>query len=238
VNVHRVRLGVLVGVLAAYAVTQWSSIHGGTGGTPAGVASSPGCPLEQAPPLSTLTPAELRRLRDDVSRVTVFDPRLQPYEQGLVSATVAWSDAEPDAGAALSPDRHVPGGYEMRWWMPNGDDLVADGFVFPGASLAHDFLRQATTTDCRSRSSTHDASFPLGGRNLGWVNPDNFVQQDLYIQRGRRVYRVTVVKAGVGHSITRAAQAEAFALVDGLACALPGAGCKAAGDATPSAIAA
>jgi hypothetical protein len=271
-SIFRIRPFLLVRLLlvvVAFAIVKWSGHLGGQGAPSGGVTLLASCPVADAPTLSTVSRAQLLHLRDDVGRVVSFDSRLRPYEQGLVGATVAWSDAEPDAYAALSlgdgvagagadrgrhgetRGRHgadggghslaaqrVPGGYEMRWWMPNGDDLVTDGFVFASANEAQSFLRQATKTNCRLRSSVHDASFPAGGRNLGWVNPDHFAQQDLYIQRERRVYRVAVVKAGVSDSIAPHAETEAFALVDGLACFLPGTGCRGAADSTPSTISA
>jgi hypothetical protein len=278
-SIFRIRPFLLVRLLlvvVAFAIVKWSGHLGGRGASSGGVTLLASCPVADAPTLSTVSRAQLSRLRDDVGRVVSFDSRLRPYEQGLVGATVVWSDAEPDAYAALSlgdgvagsgtdrgrhsthrrrhsADRrkhgadgdghglaaqHVPGGYEMRWWMPNGDDLVADGFLFASANEAQNFLRQATKTDCRSRGSVHDAAFPAGGHNLGWVNPDHFAQQDLYIRRDRRVYRVAVVKAGVSDSIASGAETEAFALVDGLACFLPGTSCRGAADSTPSTISA
>lgn len=261
----RLLLVALLAVLAL-AAAKWSGRLGGQSASSGGATVLASCPVADAPTLATVSRTQLLRLRDEVGRVVSFDPRLRPYEQGLVGATVAWSDAEPDAYAALSLGRdggqsgasrrsdggahgpnggtrggaeeRVPGGYEMRWWMPNGDDLVADGLVFPSAMDAQSFLRQATKTNCRPGGSVHDASFPAGGRNLGWVNPDHFAQQDLYLQRKRRVYRVAVVKAGVSDSIASHAEAEAFALVDGLACFLRGTGCREAADSTPSTISA
>ena len=267
--VVRLLLVVLLAVLAL-AAAKWSGRLGGQGASSGQVTVLDSCPVADAPTLSTVSRTQLLRLRDDVGRIVSFDSRLRPYEQGLVGATVAWSDAEPDAYAALSlgdgvagagadhggrgtdggghgtdggashgtAAQRVPGGYEMRWWIPNGDDLVADGFVFASANEAQGFLRQATKTNCRPRGSIHDAAFPSGGRNLGWVNPDHFAQQDLYIRRDRRVYRVTVVKAGVSDSIAADAETEAFALVDRLACFLPGTACRGAADSTPSTISA
>ena len=227
-NAHHTRLTALIGVLivlASYAVTRWNNIHGGGSESAGAVFSSAPCPPAEPPGLSTVSRQELLRLRDDIGRVTSFSTRLRPYEQGLVGSSVAWSDAEPNAYTALSLDRRVSGGYEMRWWMPNGDDVVVDGFIFSSAKVAHTYFEQAAADDCRRDSSTRDAPFPDDARNLSWVNPDAYSQQDLFVHRGRRVYRVAVVKAGVDDSITTAARTEAFTLINVLARMLPGVGC-------------
>ncbi len=155
-----------------------------------------------------------------------FDKSLHPYEQGLVASSSAWSDSEPGTHKLLPLGPRDPGGYEMRWWMANGDDVGADVMVFANTRQARDFFMRASSTRCRPASATLAASFPPGGRNLEWRNPDGFAQEDVYLLRGRRVYRVAVVKAGAGGSITAAARSAAFSLVNGLACALPGAACQ------------
>jgi hypothetical protein len=58
-----------------------------------------------------------------------------------------------------------------------------------------------------------------------WRNPENFAQEDVYLLRGRRVYRVAVVLAGAGGTSTVGSRKSAFSLVDELACALPEAAC-------------
>jgi hypothetical protein len=113
----------------------------------------------------------------------------------------------------------------MRWWIRNRDDVVADAWVFTDIGQAHDFFARASSAKCRTASTAVAASFPPGGRDVEWRNPDGFVQQDLYLLRGRRVYRVSVVKSGAGSSATAADRIAAFSMVNHLACALPGAGC-------------
>lgn len=227
-NAHHSRLTVLIGVLlvlASYAVTRWNKIHAAGGESAGAVFSAAPCPPAEPPSLSTVSRKELLHLRDDIGRITSFSTRLRPYEQGTVGSSVAWSDAEPDASSALSLGRRVPGGYEMRWWMPNGDDVVVDGFIFASAKVAHIYFEQAAADDCRRDASTREAPFPADARNLSWVNPDAYSQQDLFVHRGRRVYRVAVVKAGVDDSITPAARTEAFTLINVLARMLPRVGC-------------
>lgn len=113
----------------------------------------------------------------------------------------------------------------MRWWMRNRDDLVANAWVFADTGQAHDFFKRASSAKCRTASTAVAASFPPGGRDLEWSNPENVVQDDLFLLRGRRVYRVSVAVAGIDGSATAADRKAAFSLVNGLACALPGAGC-------------
>ena len=157
--------------------------------------------------------------------MVLFDRSLRPYEQGPVPSIAAWSDSEPGTSASLPPGPRQQGSYEMRWWLGNGDDVVADVLLFVDAGQAQDFFDRASSTECRPESSARAASFPPGGRNLAWRNPDGFMQEDVFLLRGRRVYRVAAVTAGADRRITAAARREAFSLVDGLACALPGALC-------------
>lgn len=149
-----------------------------------------------------------------------FERGLWPYELGPIDSIAAWSDSNP--GTSITTDQ---AGYEMRWWMRNRDDVVADAWVFSDAMQAHDYFTRASSSRCRPASTAVAASFPPGGRDVEWRNPDGFAQEDLYLLRGRRVYRVSVVKAGVGASATVAARLAAFSLINELACALPDAGC-------------
>lgn len=183
------------------------------------------CPVAGAPSVATVRRGRLLGLRRDVRRVVFFERGLRPYEQGLIYSTSAWSDREPGISSALPHSPSLQAGYEMRWWMRNRDDVVADAWVFTGMSQAHDFFERASSSKCRPASTTVAATFPPGGRDLEWRNPDGFVQEDLYLLRGRRVYRVAVVKAGVGGSATAADRDAAFLMVNELACALPSAGC-------------
>jgi hypothetical protein len=123
------------------------------------------------------------------------------------------------------PGPRDPGGYELRWWAANGDDVVADGFIFAETDQARAFFEQAANAVCRPSSATFPTSSPPDGRDLAWRNPDGFAQEDLYLLRGQRVYRVGVVRAGAGGEITAPQRSAAFSLVNGLACALPGAAC-------------
>jgi hypothetical protein len=116
--------------------------------------------------------------------------------------------------------------------MPNGDDVVADGMVFADGATAHEFVVAAASAGCRTAGFADSTQVPPGGRNLSWSNPDGFAQEDVFLQHGPLVYRVSVVRAGAGKSVTAAVRDEAFTVVDGLACALPGANCPLRGSPT------
>jgi hypothetical protein len=165
------------------------------------------------------------KLREGLRRVVSSQGSVQPYEQGVVASVVAWSDGEPGMHEALPPGPVDPAGYEMRWWMPNGDDVAADVMVFASTNDAHIFFIRASSPRCRVAGSALATFFPPGGQNLAWRNPDGFAQEDLFLLRGRRVYRVVVVKAGTGASASRGERIAAFSLIDALACALPRAAC-------------
>src|SRR3954451_12760652 len=90
------------------------------------------------PEVATVPPRSLGALREDVVRV--LPERVgRLYEEGTVHSSVAWSDEEP-APPATSPGARRPAGYEMRWWAPNGDDVVADELVFSSAEQARRYV--------------------------------------------------------------------------------------------------
>jgi hypothetical protein len=221
----RLRLGLLLIVLVALAAF---AVGGGAGflGEGDGQVAARSCPAGEVPSTASVDRAGLAGLREDVRRAVFFAKGLRPYEQGPIGSDMAWSDAEPGNHATLPAGPVQPGGYEMRWWMPSGDDVAVDVLAFADRRRARDFFVHASRADCRSRSRARSASMPPGGRNLAWLNPDGFMQEDAFLLRGRRVYRVVVVRPGSAHGASPAAIAEAFRLVDALACALPGAGCS------------
>lgn len=88
----------------------------------------------------------------------------------------------------------VPAGYEIRWWAPSGHDVAADVLLFEDADIARDFFDRAVDTRCREAATTASASYPTGGVDLEWRNPYGYMQQDLFLVRGPRVYRFSVVR--------------------------------------------
>ncbi len=212
------RLGVLLGVLAA--LVAFLLVHGSSSNRPL-AACAPGT---GAPAVRQVPPAALTRLRNDVARV-VPQRIARLYEEGTVSASSAWTDEEP-APPAVSPSALRPAAYEMRWWTPDGDDLVADEFVFANAAAAHRYVSLASSPHCRSRSERRTASAPPHGLNLSWLNPERVAQADVFFARGPRVFRLADVPAGQhGGEIRAGSLTRAFALIDALGCLLPGSRC-------------
>jgi hypothetical protein len=147
------------------------------------------------------------------------------YEEGTITSRNAWSDNEP-TGPAVSPTATRPGGYEMRWWAPNNDDIVADVFVFSSRRQAGQFFERAASVRCRHGARQATTATPPLARNLAWVNPDLVGESDVYLLRGTRVYRVADVPAGESTGVGAEILLErASRTVDTLACLLPEARC-------------
>jgi hypothetical protein len=223
-----VRLALLLAVLLALVVyalaTRTSSFSSTSDAAGVGVAAGAGCPGQVTPPVENVSRATLRGLREDLRGVMLGRGR-RLYELGLAAPSNAWSDGEPGKYTSLPPGPRDPGGYELRWWAANGDDVVADGFIFARTDQARAFFEQAASARCRRSSATFTTPSPPGGRDLVWRNPDGFAQEDVYLLRGQRVYRIAVVLARAGSHITAVRRNTAFSLVNSLACALPGVAC-------------
>lgn len=219
---QRLRLALLLTVLAAlvvYAVTVWTRPFGVGDGSATSRAIG-GCSSEEAPALIRVSLTRLLSLRSHLDRTMAdFEPGLRPYEEGLVSPISAWTDAEPVTGGSRPTTALWPAGYEMRWWLKSGDDLVADVFVFVGSRQAHDFLALVRKPLCGSSKRAVSAAPMREAHNLRWRNPLGFAQEDVYLRRGRRIYGVHIVKPRVAGAIGRARRAD-FDLIDDFACRL------------------
>ncbi len=148
------------------------------------------------------------------------------YEEGTIKAGNAWTDDFPGR-ATLSPAALRSGGYEMRWWAPNNDDIVADVFAFATAAQAQQFLSLADRPRCHDDAREKAAPWPAQAHNLRWINPDGFAQADVFLARDTRVFRVVDVPSGIrGANQLRINLRRAFRIVDSLACLLPDAGCS------------
>lgn len=224
---ERVRLRLLLaslGVLLVYLFASRAGVVSHTGGA--------GCPASSARQVRSVTAADLSELRASVAKAL---PRRigRLYEEGTITSANAWSDNSPSP-PPLSSSTLRAAGYEMRWWAPSRDDVVADVFLFGGPRQAREFLVQAAATRCRPSGSVAAASWPAQALNLLWVNPDGFTQEDVLFSSGARVYRVGEVLAGrTGQKPTRRELRRAFFTVDTLACLLPGARCLRARHSVP-----
>ena len=199
------------------------------GDVPTGSAA---CPSAGAPEVVSLTPAALSPLRGQVA--AVLPQRVgRLYEEGTVTAASAFSDAEP-APPPLSSTALRPGGYEMRWWAPNRDDIAADVFVFRSPAAAQRFLQRAVDPRCRPSGQQMSALKPFQAHNLAWINPDGFAQADVFFARGSRVYRVSDVPVGAKpQSVTLAQLQPTLDTVDALSCLLVEAHCSTVREAVP-----
>ncbi len=119
-------------------------LTGGTGKS--GARHLAACAGEGAPKVQNVAGRELGRLRASVVRV--LPQRVgRLYEEGTIGGSSVWTDASP-SGPTVSPTAKRPGGYEMRWWAPNGDDVVADVLVFADPATAARFLELAAGARC------------------------------------------------------------------------------------------
>jgi hypothetical protein len=177
------------------------------------------------PEVARVSPKVLGDLREDVARV--LPQRVgRLYEEGTVRSSVAWSDEDPRPPAA-EPSARRPAGYEMRWWAPNGDDVVADVLVFGSPDEARRYLLVASGGHCREHAIRSLALHPPLARNLSWLNPDGALQADVFMARGARVYRVADAPAGSSPEQVRTSGSldRALSTIDVLACLLPSARC-------------
>jgi len=198
-----------------------------------GPARNGACPNAGAPEVVRLAPATLSPLRGQVA--AVLPQRFgRLYEEGTVTARSAFSDAEP-APPPLSSTALRPGGYEMRWWAPNGDDIAADVFVFSSPGEAQRFLQRAVDPRCRNSGQEMSAPNPFQAHNLAWINPDGFAQADVLFARGRRVYRVSDVPVGAKpRALTLAELQRTLYTVDALSCLFSEAHCGTVKEAVPA----
>jgi hypothetical protein len=153
------------------------------------------------------------------------------YAWGTPSPDVAWTDDAPAGlGSSRSSGGRWPASYEMRVWVANRDDVAVDVFLFATERQAAAYFAEATSPRCHLAAREVPASSPPRGRNLIWTNPDGPTQQDLFLLRGPRVYRIADVRALRGHP--RPASVETgigVHVANTLGCALKDAGCFVAG---------
>jgi hypothetical protein len=213
----------ILAALAAYAVSErpWTIKDAG-----AEVSAVPSdCPSEKVPTLRTVDLDQIDRLRDGISAEAVFGAGLHSYEEGFVGVGAAFSDQEPTMQPISTSDEGVEAGYEIRWWTPSRHDVVADVWLFENADGAHDFIDQATSLHCRESARKTMAPAPQGGVDFEWRNPFGFMQQDLYLEQGPRVYRLALVAPGAPDHPVSSVRREGFQLVNALGCELLGLPC-------------
>lgn len=225
---HLARLAVLLtflGVAVAGLVGTNTSVFSAGGGASRHIYA--GCVPSVSYPLVSVDFSRLAELRAGLLLVMARVGGRR-YANGIVTVDSMWSDNPPQR-VLLARSSHGlwPAGYEMRQWASDGDDIVADVLLFARVSQARDFFGRAASTRCRPGGAQMLASSPPNARDLVWRNPDGVVQEDVYLLRGQRVYRVSDVRPQHPAVTPSSRQQQiAFSTVNGLACALPGAGCK------------
>jgi hypothetical protein len=148
------------------------------------------------------------------------------YAGGTITPDSMWSDDPPQRLIlSRSTEGRWPATYEIRQWAADGDDVAADVFLFAKSGQAHSFFSLASSTNCRHAGMQLSASGPSQARNLVWVNPDGFTEEDVFLIRGSRVYRVADVRPQHPGIQSIAAQRAGVSIVDTLACAIPEAEC-------------
>jgi hypothetical protein len=228
---QRVRLAVLLVCLGAAIVlllgTRTSLLGAfgvGGGGTVEG--ASTWCAPHGLPAPADADLGELVELR--AGPLAVFEHSGgRWYAGGIVTPEDMWSDDPPlRVRSSRLADGRWPAGYEMRWWTRDYN-LGADALMFGESRQAREFFEEAASTHCHRAGVASSAPSPPHARNLSWVNPDDARQTDVFLLRGRRVYRVVAVRLqGAPAETAQAERRTGARLTDTLACALPGAGCK------------
>jgi hypothetical protein len=228
----RLRLSSLLlylGLAVIGLLTSGTHILSGSGGS----ANASGTCVPRTPPLVRVPLSEIERLRMAL-RVVMAPIARYRYAWGTVSVDQPWLDETPQSLAVSRLAGGLwPASYEMRSWAANpglamrGDDIGADAFMFAAPDEAQRFFMQASDVSCHRQGGAWSPLRPPRARELLWVNPDDVLEQDVLLQRGRYVYRIVVVgrqspPALPARSETRAAVATA----DALACRLPDADCR------------
>jgi hypothetical protein len=204
----------------------------GINGSESARGASTWCAPRGLPTLASTDRRDLLQLREGLLRVFAVT-RGSGYSGGVIAPEDMWSDNSPlGSRASRLADGRWPAGYEVRWWT-RYYDLVADVLVFGTPRQALAFFGQAAGTDCHRDGVRQPAPWPSQARNLAWVNPDHASQNDAFLLRGRRVYRVAAVRLNDAPKETARVQRRVGTkLVDLLACILPGADCPAGGAVT------
>jgi hypothetical protein len=177
--------------------------------------------------LSEVAEVDSGRLSELRAGVSEAAPRSgRRYAAGVALPEDFWSDDEPRTlRATRSAGGRWPAGYELRWWTPDYD-AVADVLVFTRARQARRFYELAASSRCHRGGAPRTPTLPPDARGLAWTNPDGAQQEDVFLLRGRRVYRVAAVRLARTAPVSRRAD---FEFVEAMACALPDADCALSG---------
>jgi hypothetical protein len=214
----------LAGALVLLFVTKPGVLHALGIGSDAGNGTAVGwCVPSGLPEPAKVDFEQVRGLRASLGGVIVHAAGGRLAE-GIALPSDMWSDDAPQAPSAVVPEHGLwPAGYEIRW-RTRRYIVAADVLLFAEAHTAHDFFEAAAGTNCHREASESLASAPPQARNLTWTNPDGFEQNDVFLLRGLRVYRVADVLDEQAIPLSLQGEAE---VIDATACRLPAAGCPA-----------
>jgi hypothetical protein len=220
-------LGTRTSLLGAVGVGGGKTGEGGDGGIAEG--ASRWCAPHGLPALADTDLYGLVELRAGPLAVFKYSGG-RWYAGGIATPEDMWSD---DLPLRVRPSRLAdglwPAGYGMRWWTRDYD-VGATALMFAESREAREFFQEAASTHCHRAGVVWPALSPPRARNLAWVNPDEARQSDVFLLRGRRVYRIGAVRLqGAPAETAQAERRTGARFTDALACALPGAGCTAAG---------
>lgn len=203
--------------------TSTGELHaftGGSGKPEAGVVIRR-CPPPYLPRTVVVDRAELIDLYLGLTAV-VPRPAAAREMEGIAAPEDLWTDGFPRSLETEAGNGPWPAAYEIR--SPTQRYLVvADGLVFADAHVARAFFEMAASTRCHGKAQSEPAAYLSHARNLAWINPDDAEQNDVFLLRGARVYRVGDTRDLGTERLPLRAEA---AIVDRFACRLPGAGCS------------
>jgi hypothetical protein len=226
----RLRLSLLLACLAAAIVAL---LAGGSGFSSSSSGTAIGTEHSCAPVTPQLAQASVSELRDlHASLLAMMEPLSRTrYAYGIAAPEAAWLDESPsNLRSSVLADGNWPAGFEMRSWVVDPqvtseyEGVGADVFMFADAAQAGSFFMEASSARCHRAGIEGSAGQPPQARTLAWVNPDDAAEQDVFLLRGRRVYRVAVVRPQ-GRTPSASQRQAGLARAAALACALPDAGC-------------
>jgi hypothetical protein len=236
----RLRLGLLLACLGVSIVAVLSNgARVFSSSTRNAIASGHFC-VPATPPLAEASVSQLKELHAGLLAMMAPLARSR-YAWGTVTPDAVWSDESPSALRSVARSSRPgewqwPASFEMRSWTADPqltsarDDVAADVFMFADPLQARRFFTEASSARCHRDGVEGSPPQPPQAHTLAWVNPDNAAEEDVFLLRGHRVYRVVVVRPQ-GRTPSASQRQVGLARAVALACALPSAGCERSGAA-------
>jgi hypothetical protein len=233
----RLRLCLLLACLGVSIVALLSNVRVFSSSTGDAIASGQLC-MPATPPLTEASVSQLKELHAGLLEMMAPLARAR-YAWGTVTPAEAWSDEQPSGlRSAVHSGRPAkwlwPASFEMRSWTVDPqltsalEDVGADVFMFANSAQARSFFMEASNARCHRDGVEGSAPQPPEAHTLAWVNPDAAAEEDVFLLRGPRVYRVAVVRPQ-GRTPSASQRQAGLARAATLACAFPSAGCEHSG---------